>query len=356
MTSHERMTRFMSRQPHDRIPVYEHFWGDTVRHYREQGHLGPNEGMGDHFDYDIHAAGAINFVADLDFVRQRVSEDADTYAELDGNGAILRRHKWNETTPEHVDFTIKDYSGWKELKKLLKPEERRINFEGYRNARQRAQIFDKYFCFSLLHVFELMHPVIGHETMLACMALEPDFIQDMCETYCNLLLELQHMLFEREGYPDAIWYYEDLGFKGRPFMSPAMFNEYLVPWYKKTFDYAHSHDMPVILHSCGYIEPLLDGLVEAGIDCLQVIEVKAGNDLLRIYEKYGDRLSFMGGIDVRAIYSNDRATIDAELEAKIPIVKGNYGFCLHSDHSIPKTVDFEAYEYFVKRGIELGTY
>ena len=30
------------------------------------------------------------------------------------------------------------------------------------------------------------------------------------------------------------------------------------------------------MHSCGYVEPLLPGMIDAGIDCLQVIEVKAG--------------------------------------------------------------------------------
>jgi uroporphyrinogen decarboxylase len=104
------------------------------------------------------------------------------------------------------------------------------------------------------------------------------------------------------------------------------------------------------------VEPLVPGLIEAGMDCLQVIEVKAGMDLLRLYEKFGDRLSFMGGIDVRVLYNNDKREIDAELEAKIPIVKGKYGYVLHSDHSIPSNVDHDVYHYFVQKGLELGTY
>ena len=95
-------------------------------------------------------------------------------------------------------------------------------------------------------------------------------------------------------------------------------------------------------------------MLEAGIDCLQVIEVKAGMDLLRLYQNYGDRLSFMGGIDVRVLYNNDRREIDAELEAKIPMVKGQYGYVLHSDHSIPNNVHHDTYRYFIKKGMELG--
>jgi uroporphyrinogen decarboxylase len=64
----------------------------------------------------------------------------------------------------------------------------------------------------------------------------------------------------------------------------------------------------------------------------------------------------MGGIDVRTLYTNDRVIIDKELESKIPIVKEGYGYVLHSDHSIPNTVNLDTYEYFVKRGLELGKY
>ncbi|MBI3921540.1 MAG: hypothetical protein HY318_09000, partial [Armatimonadetes bacterium] len=111
------------------------------------------------------------------------------------------------------------------------------------------------------------------------------------------------------------------------------------------------HPLPAVTQ-----RDIANGSIEAGIDCLQVIEVKAGMDLLKLYHDFGDHLSFMGGIDVRVLYTNDRAKIDAELEAKIPVVKGNNGYILHSDHSIPNTVDFDTYEYFVRRGLELGTY
>ncbi|HNV22229.1 MAG TPA: uroporphyrinogen decarboxylase family protein, partial [Candidatus Hydrogenedentes bacterium] len=102
--------------------------------------------------------------------------------------------------------------------------------------------------------------------------------------------------------------------------------------------------------------PLVPGMLEAGIDCLQVIEVKAGMDLVKLYRDFGDRLSFMGGMDVRVLYTNDTSRIDAELRAKIPVVKANYGYVLHSDHSIPDQVEYESYRYFTRKGLELGSY
>ena len=185
-----------------------------------------------------------------------------------------------------------------------------------------------------------MKNVAGHEYMLIGMALDPGWVRDMVNTYAQITVDLQETLFAREGPPDGIWFYEDMGFRGRPFMSPAMYRDIIQPGHKLTMDAAKSHGLPVIVHSCGYVAPLIPGLMEAGLDCLRVIEVKAGMDLLGLYRDYGERLSFMGGIDVRVLYTNDRTLIDAELEAKIPIVKGGYGYALRSDHSIPNTVHY----------------
>ncbi len=207
-----------------------------------------------------------------------------------------------------------------------------------------------------MNVFEIMKDVTGHLNMLVGMADDPDWVRDMVNTYTELTIALQEILFAQEGRPDGIWYYEDMGFKGRPFMSPAMYREIVQPGHARSFAYAHSLGLPVIVHSCGFVEPLVPGLIEAGMDCLQVIEVKAGMDLIKLYRLYGERIALMGGIDVRVLYTNDRRQIDAELEAKIPIVMQKYGYVLHSDHSIPNTVYYDTYRYFIQKGLELGTY
>lgn len=357
LTSYERTQRMLKREPADRIGLYEHFWGDTHSGYVQQGHVKPNESFEDHFGLDIIECWAFNCVADLDFKDEVLEETDDTVLSKNGNGAVLRWHKKHNTTPEHVDFTVKERAQWDEVReKLITIDERRINFEGYRNAKAKAKAQNKFFCWSGVNVFEQMHPICGHEYMLMGMALDPDWIHDMVKVYSDLTLQLQEILFAKEGPPDGIWYYEDMGFKNRPFMSPDMYREMIFPAHKRTVDFAHARGIPVIMHICGYVEPLLPGIVEAGIDCLQAIEIKAGMDVLRIYKDFGDVLSLMGGIDVRALYSNDKAAIDRELEAKIPLLKQNHGYCLHSDHSIPITVEYETLRYFIEKGLSLGQY
>ncbi|HHE73406.1 MAG TPA: hypothetical protein ENL34_14125 [Chloroflexi bacterium] len=357
MTGRERIARILRRQPVDRIGLFEHFWSDTQRVWTEQGHIQPGENMADHFGFDMELAWPFNLVADLDFEPEVLEETEETIVTRDGNGAVLRKHKLHDATPEHIDFLVKDREAWESfIKPKLAPERRRINFEAYRETKARAEKAGRFFAWCGINVFEIMKDVTGHEYMLMGMALDPDWVKDMAMTYAQLLVDLQEILFAEEGWPDGIWYYEDMGYKLHPFMSPRMYKEIIQPAHALTISFAKSHGLPVIMHSCGYVAPLLPGMIEAGIDCLQVLEVKAGMDLLDLYRKYGEILSFMGGIDVRVLYTNDPAQIDAELESKIPIVKQGYGYVLHSDHSIPNTVHYETYRYFIDKGLALGSY
>lgn len=355
MNSIERISRILQRKSVDRIGLYEHFWGDTQKKWTEQGHIKPGENLSNHFGFDMASTWCFKMVADLDFEPEIIEEDDETILKKDGNGAFLRNHKLHNATPEHVDFSVKDRTLWEsDIKPKLIPDPSRINFEAYAKEKAEAAKNEQFFCWAGTNVFELMHPVCGHEYMLMGMAMDPDWVKDMVNTYAKLTINLMEILFAECGKPDGIWFFEDMGFKERPFMSPDMYKEIVQPGHIKTIDFAHSQGLPVIMHSCGFIEPLLPGMVEAGIDCLQVIEIKAGMDLLRIYEKFGDKISLCGGMDARNLVANDLAAIDAELKEKIPIVKEGFGYILHSDHSIPDTCDYATYRHFVDEGLRLG--
>ena len=166
------------------------------------------------------------------------------------------------------------------------------------------------------------------------MALDPECGDQMGRTYADMCIGMWEILFEREGLPDGIWFFEDMGFKNRPFMSPEMYRELVMPFHRRTIDFAHAHGLPVIMHSCGFVEPLLPGVVDAGFDCLPAMEVTAGMALQR----------------------SRRDGIRRELESKIPAVMRNNGFILHSDHSIPESAEYDTYRYFQDVGLKLGTY
>ncbi len=358
MTSFERVTAALDRKPVDHVPVAVSPWGEALERWRTEGHLTEDEDVRERFGQDLRGAGWLNSIADLDFEEEVIEESDETVLKLDGNGAKLRRHKLKSTTPEHVDFTVKDRTKWDEVyrEKLVTVDRRRFDAEAYRDARKFAAERDRFFCWEGVAPFEQMHPIAGHENMLMGMALDPDWVKDMVDVYSDLTIKHLEILFAEEGKPDGMFFYEDMGFKGKPFMSPDMYRDIVQPGHKKLFDYAHDLGCKVIVHSCGFVEPLVPGLIEAGMDCLQAMEVKAGMDMPHLFELFGDKISFYGNMDVRTLIANDRDAIEAEMLKKIPpVLEGGGGYILHSDHSEPPEIDFETMEFFIQRGREIGT-
>ena len=356
LTGYERVENALLRKKVDLLPVHMAPWKKTIELWKKEGHIKDDEDVFEHFDDDIRQGGFIDFVADMDYKETVIEETETTVLKINGNGAKLRWHKGNEGTPEHVDFNVKDKRGWEELIKphLIEVDNRRIAFEDYRDNKKKASHKSKYFCWGGVGPFEQMHPVCGHENLLMGMALDPDWVKDMVMTYAQFTINHLEILFAQEGIPDAIWFFEDMGYKFKPFMSPQMYKEIIFPGHKYLFDFAHSKGCKVIVHSCGYVEPLIPDLIEAGMNCLQALEVKAGMDLPVLFKKFGDKITFFGGVDARSLMSNDYTQIDNELQQKVlPVIQAGGGYILHSDHSEPPQVKYETMKYFIERGRHL---
>jgi uroporphyrinogen decarboxylase len=353
MTHKERVLASLHNESVDLLPCEDNMWGETRARYIAEGHFSTEEDACAHFDMSWRSGGWLNATADLDFEEEILEETEETILKLNGNGATLRWWKNKQGTPEHVDFSVKERAQWEELIKphLLKTDRRRIPFQGYSNQKKLAEEQDRAFCWAGIAPFEQMHPVCGHEYMLMGMALDPDWVKDMVQTYADLTIMHLECLFAEEGTPDFFFFFEDMGFKEKPFMSPSMYEEIVQPGHAKLFDYAHSKGCKVMVHSCGFVEPLVPGLVAAGMDCLQAMEVKAGMDVTRIAQAFGGQIAFCGNIDIRTLEANEREAIKAELHTKIPaVLKAGSGYLLHSDHSIPPGVDYETLKWFFEYG------
>ncbi len=369
MTSRERMERILKHQPVDRIGLFEVFWREAAVKWSAEGHFAKPEEISDHFGLDVRRTGGeitpgnyrlINLVADVETADAVVEETETTKVVRDGNGALLRWIKNGAGAPEHIGFAVAERQDWEDkiLPRLLdeKTYERRINFEAYRTLRQKCARDERFMTCGVLGAFDTLSPMCGHENLLMGMAADPDWVRRMADLYSTLMVRLLEVLLHREGLPDGLWVWDDLGYKQTPFMSTAMYRELIMPAHKKLFDFAHSHKLPVVLHCDGFVEPLIPSLIEAGIDCLQPIEIKAGMDLLRIKKNYGEKIALIGGMDERVLESNDLAAVRRELESKVPAVMAGSGYVLQVDHSVSNLVNYETYKFFVETGLKIGTY
>jgi hypothetical protein len=96
---------------------------------------------------------------------------------------------------------------------------------------------------------------------------------------------------------EAVFLGDDIAFKSGPLLSPAWFREHYFAGLARIIDAYHRQGIKVLFHSDGNLNPILDGLVEAGIDGLNPIEILAGMDVGEIHRRY-PHLFLAGGIDV----------------------------------------------------------
>ncbi|MDD5599876.1 MAG: hypothetical protein PHV82_18175, partial [Victivallaceae bacterium] len=66
LTGRERIARILKREPVDRIGLFEHFWGDTLKKWRSEGHIGENEDSADHFRLDMTGSPGFKMKAEVD--------------------------------------------------------------------------------------------------------------------------------------------------------------------------------------------------------------------------------------------------------------------------------------------------
>jgi uroporphyrinogen decarboxylase len=95
----------------------------------------------------------------------------------------------------------------------------------------------------------------------------------------------------------------------------------------------------VIKHSDGNIMPILDMIVDTGIDGLNPLEPPAGMDIGRIKQRYGKRIALIGNIDCGYLLS--QAPVDEVRKVTretMRIAMPGGGFCLSSSNSIHSSV------------------
>ncbi len=156
---------------------------------------------------------------------------------------------------------------------------------------------------------------------------------------------------------DAIMSGDDYANNQGPLMSPKHFKKFVVPYLKKIVDVSHQGGVPFIKHTDGYLWPILDDIVDTGIDALHPIEPKARMRLKDVKDKYGDAMCVMGNVDVA--YVLPLGTIketESEVRRCIREAASGGGYILSSSNSIHDGVKVENFRAMVKAARKYGKY
>ena len=162
--------------------------------------------------------------------------------------------------------------------------------------------------------------LFGMEEYFVKMYTHPEIVHAVTDKICQFYYDANERFFMAAGDEvDAFFFGNDFGTQISLLCGPDQFGEYIMPWLRKFTAQGHRWGHQVILHSCGSIHPIIEMLIEAGVNCLHPLQALAANmDADTLARDFKGRLAFMGGIDAQQLMTH--GTPD-QIEADVRRVK-----------------------------------
>jgi uroporphyrinogen decarboxylase len=127
---------------------------------------------------------------------------------------------------------------------------------------------------------------------------------------------------------DCVFFPEDWGTQLNTFISPQLWRREFFPRFENLCGIAHALDIKVFMHSCGMIESIVPGLLEAGIDVLQFDQPDLhGIDTLAAYQEK-QKITFWCPVDIQqTLQTRDEGVIRAKVREMLDkLWQGRGGF------------------------------
>jgi len=142
-------------------------------------------------------------------------------------------------------------------------------------------------------IFEQTHFLMGFEDTLTGFYEHPQEMHELIEYITAYRLDYVKRLIDGL-HPDAIFSHDDWGAKEALFMKPEMWREFYKEPYRRFYGYIRSRGCIAIHHADSYLVPIVEDMVELGIQCWQ--GVLPENDIPALQRKLDGRMILMGGI------------------------------------------------------------
>ena len=186
-------------------------------------------------------------------------------------------------------------------------------------------------------VFSVPRYLAGFEGLLIAVAEEPELVQRLIDLSVEINLEMAREV-ARLG-ADFIFTGDDYASTEGPFMSPRAFRQFFYPGLRRVIAGFHEAGLPVIKHSDGNIIPLIDMILDSGIDCLDPIDPIAGLDIGVMKEKYSHRVALKGNVDcAHTLTFGTEQQVVEETRSVIRKAATGGGLILSSSNSIHSSV------------------
>ncbi|MBW7997339.1 MAG: methyltransferase [Candidatus Glassbacteria bacterium] len=196
------------------------------------------------------------------------------------------------------------------------------------------------------NLVELGQFLFRHDNFFMMLAAEPkrahDFLDEALEHH---LANLERYLADVGDAIDIIAFGDDMGTQMGPQFSPEMYREFFKPRHERMWRRAKElAGVRVMLHCCGGVRPLLEDLIEAGLDAINPVQISCdGMDPAGLKRDFGSRLTLWGGgCDTRSLLNTaGPSEVREHVRSLLEILSPGGGFVFQQVHNILADVPAE---------------
>ena len=337
MTSLERVTAAVKREPLDTVPHFEWAIDKVVVNA-----LMP----GGHTYEEFAAAYTDGIYVDIDYD----TEDLGDGTLRDEWGMIKKYTK--ESHPFPLEGPIHNM---KELEAYTPPDPYK---EGrFKKLKEMLTRYgkEKAIILHMNDIWSIPSRLMAYEDFLCNILEEPEFIKNLVK----MTVDAQILIAQEAAKTGCKFIFtgDDVADSNGPTISPIIYEELFYPELKRIIGTYKDLGFFVLKHCDGYLMPLLDFYLNAGIDLLDPIDPIAGMNLKYIKDNYGERIAIKGNVNCATtlVFGTVDDTV-AETKHCIDVAKGKTGYICSSSNSIHSSVNPANYKAMIEVIKEYGKY
>jgi uroporphyrinogen decarboxylase len=177
---------------------------------------------------------------------------------------------------------------------------------------------------------------------------DPDYVHELMQ-FCTQ----QSIRFAEAIIPLGV----GLGYSEAPascsLISPKMYRTLVFPYHKQIVDHFKARKVGVGLHICGYVDPILEDMVNTGVTN---ISIDAPTDLAKAVEATRGKAVLIGNLNTNLFFSGSREQMKQAVTNCIDSAPRDSGYILASGCEVPAIAPLEKIDWFKELVDELGRY
>ena len=221
---------------------------------------------------------------------------------------------WEEKThaanPTPNKPLLEDITQWREVVKF--PDLDALDWEGH--AAKDTAAWDRENKLSRVTLgfglWERLFSIMRFEDALCALVEEPEECYEFFGAMADYKIRLHNKVIDHYR-PDVLIMHDDYGNGTSLFMDPQTWRKLIKPHLKRVVDAVHARGVLYEHHNCGHFAPIMDDLVELGIDATNLVH--PSNNIEWLKANYDNKMAFLGGFNAQ-MYCSPDATEEAILE------------------------------------------